>query len=389
MTSATRGTVIFLAALVLLAFGVGCTAPGGGASGAPPSLYVLNGQDATITRLDGGTGRPMGSLAPAGLHPIGIAPGPNGSVVVLSGVPGQAPGLTYVAPGGNTGGWTQRHLSLEGAARGAMLAGDGVRYAAVVYDQPGAGATEATGTRCRLALVDVAAWRVERIHTVCGAREVINGLALEHGAAGPIAYVASWGWHDGDGPGPAWSGRGGRIVALEARSGAVLASVHLPGSPAPLTLGPAPDGLGQRLYCVEATPGPESEYVATGGWRLLGLNPATLDVERQLQVAYLPRRLAVAPDGNHLYTLDAGGTTVLHHDLSTGRQRTLARLRGEGASLAVTATDVYVPNLYGSEVWALDRRTGHTRATPVGRRPTAIVAGGAAAGHPGGGSRTE
>ena len=156
----------------------------------------------------------------------------------------------------------------------------------------------------------------------------------------------------------------------------MLASVTLPGSPAPLTLGPAPDGLGQRLYAVDTTPGPESEYVATGGWRLLGLNPAALDVERQLQVTYLPRRLAVAPDGNHLYTLDAGGTTVLHHDLSTGGQRSLARLRGEGVSLAVTATHVYVPNLYRSEVSAIDRRNGYTKAIPVGRRPTAIVVGG-------------
>jgi DNA-binding beta-propeller fold protein YncE len=225
--------------------------------------------------------------------------------------------------------------------------------------------------------------KVERTHTVCAGRELANGLALESSPAGTVAYVASWGWHDGSGgAGPAWSGRGGRIMALNARTGAILTSVHLPGAPGALILAPAPDGIGQRLYCVDATPGPESEQAVAGGWRLLGLNPATLEVESTLSITYLPRRFAAAPDGNHLYGLNDGGTGVMHHDLATGQQRRLARVRGDGVSLVVTAERVYVPNAHGGEVWAIDRRSGRVEAIAVGRRPTKIVVGNAGAAVP-------
>jgi YVTN family beta-propeller protein len=43
----------------------------------------------------------------------------------------------------------------------------------------------------------------------------------------------------------------------------------------------------------------------------------------------------------------------------------------------VTHNRVYVPNAYGSEVWAIDRRDGRLLQTiPVGRHPAGIVLGG-------------
>ena len=222
----------------------------------------------------------------------------------------------------------------------------------------------------------------------------MTGLALRAGPAAPVAYLGIWDAHglpDPQGPDrspgvPAPAGatapRGlrDRVVAVDARSGRVLAARALASPPEHLQYLPrsgagagAPEG---RLYVLEGAPGPESDYSAAGRWRVLGLNPVTLEAEQEAYLSVQVRALAVAPDGGDAYALAAGGTDVLHVDLATGGFRLLGVLPGAtSGGLAVTARHVLAPNPQGREVWALDRRDGRLAATvPVGRRPVAVLA---------------
>jgi hypothetical protein len=64
-TAWRRGTGAALLALLLAA----CTPPVRGTSGAVPALYVANGLDGTVTRLDSAGGRVLGPPLPAGSPP--------------------------------------------------------------------------------------------------------------------------------------------------------------------------------------------------------------------------------------------------------------------------------------------------------------------------------
>ena len=172
-----------------------------------------------------------------------------------------------------------------------------------------------------------------------------------------------------------------RVVAVDARTGGVLAARALASPPEHLQLLPPAPAAGRpegRLYVLEGAPGAESEYapLGLGRWRLLGLHPTTLDTEQEAVLGVQVHYLAVAPDGGHAYALGPGPTDVQHLDLAAGVTRRLGALPGAAAGgLAVTARYVLVPNPLGSEVWALDRRDGRLAATiPVGRRPVAVLA---------------
>jgi hypothetical protein len=168
------------------------------------------------------------------------------------------------------------------------------------------------------------------------------------------------------------------VVALDARSGKVLAVRALASAPEYLQLQPAGHDLpAGRLYVLEGAPGAESDYSTQGRWRLLGLHPATLETEQEAYLGVQARALTVAPGGRHAYALAAGGKDVLHVDLTTGVTRRIGALPGHAAgTMAVTEGHVLVPNPLGQEVWALDRRDGRLAATiPVGRRPVAVVPG--------------
>ena len=56
-------------------------------------LYVANGRDGTVTRLDAGSGRVLGPPLPAGPAPAQVVAGPGGALLVLAaGARGRATG---------------------------------------------------------------------------------------------------------------------------------------------------------------------------------------------------------------------------------------------------------------------------------------------------------
>jgi DNA-binding beta-propeller fold protein YncE len=352
-------------ALILAA----CAAPGQPTSGAPPALYVANSRDGTISRLDGVTGRPLGPALPAGAAPWQIAPGPDGSLLVASGLLPRTGELTLVARSWR--GWTTRVVPLGATPRDAALAGDGGRYAVVAYHVPDDGLAAPPG-HCRLALVDALAGRVERTHALCVGREWLAALAFENGSATPVAFLGVR-----DAARDIVAGRSigrDRIVAVDAAGGTLLAALALAGPPSSLTLAPAPGKVGARLYCVESLSGAEYEPGMPFRGRLLGLNPETLEVETVRPLGFKPARLAVAPDGDRAYALHEHA--VMRLDLAGGGDALLTNLPEPGAGLAVTHDRVYVSDFYGGQLWALDRHPeGRVTAIPVGRHPTAIMLG--------------
>src|SRR5439155_22601362 len=118
--------------------------------------------------------------------------------------------LTYVAP--SAGGWQARPLILEPGAQPLFLAGDGRRYAAVVYAVPIPPA-HAIGPACQMAVVDLRTGGIVRIHRPCADRERITGLALETTAGGTTAYLALSTWHEEDGQ--RRHDRNGQLLALD------------------------------------------------------------------------------------------------------------------------------------------------------------------------------
>ena len=346
-------------------------------------LYVANGADGTVARLDAASGRPLGPPLPAGPVPWQLVAGAHGGLVVLSG--GASPRLTHLVRASD--GWAAHPLRLEAGAVGGHLVGDGA-YAAAAYHVPADDPTAAA--RCRLALIDLRAGAIVRAFTACAPGDFLRALALEDGPGGPIAYLALW-----RGAGRAGGG------ALPGRSR--LAAVHRGhrrrargaapggGAGAPRAGPPVPAGPSRRLVLVEARGRAEPvdtdesqapDVTSLGRWHLVALDPETLAPEGEFAVPHYPQGVAVAPDGRHAYWL-AGPwtlgvrTPLLRTDLATGATQLQADVPGPGfGSLAVTAERVYVPNPEGSEVSVVERRTGAlTRRIPVGRRPVGIALG--------------
>jgi hypothetical protein len=400
-------------AAALVGGAAGCAPP------APPSagglttvLYVANGRDGTVSRVDGASGRVLGEPRPAGEGPRRAVVGPGGRLLVMSVRLGPAGSLTHVAPAG--GRWAARPVPLERDPRRyvaeAFLAADGGGHAAVAYglwprhrdaEAEGVGGPEgpegpegpAGPSRCRLALVDLRNGEVTASHRLCGPQEVVVGLALGGDPPGPTAYlgisqllapvgVAGAAGAIAGGP-PAANDR---VVALDATTGAVMAALPLDGTLGRVTLGPAPHRLGQRLYVVETfSRRPEDDGDPTPALyrgRLLGLDPTTLAVESENPLPEAPNWLAVAPEGDAAYLLGPGSwQEVIRLDLLSGAATRLTMLPGKGSAggLAVTEERVYVSDAFGHELWAFDRRRGRlVQTVPVGRGPLEITAGPAA-----------
>jgi DNA-binding beta-propeller fold protein YncE len=359
---------------LIMALAMGCVAPDQGATGTATLLYVANSRDGTITRLDVESGRSVGVSLPAGPAPWQIAPGPEGSLIVLSGLPDHSGELTHIAPGRL--GWTTRTVRLGEPANDAVVAGDGGRYAALAHHVPlERPRAPAPAGHCRLALVDVLTARIERTTPLCLEGEWLSGLALANGEAGPIAYVGIRGAAGRSGV-ESSMGRN-RIVAINAATGALLAAAPLAGEPKELALGPAPGRVGSRLYAVESLAGPEHDPSYPSFGRLLGLSTDTLAVESSRVLGFVPARLAVTPDGDQAYALH--DQDVVRLDLLGQADARLAFLPEPGHGLAVTHDRVYVSRFFGSALWVLDRhRDGQANplsTVPVGGRPTAIVLG--------------
>jgi hypothetical protein len=374
---------VALAAALVVA---GCSPPVAARPGVESFLYVANGADGTVNRIELATGRPAGAPLPAGPSPAQLVASREGQLLVAPPPSDRGGDLTWVTH--TAGARGVQPLRLEPGAGRLLLAGDGGDYALVAYALPGT-APAAADARCRLVLVDLRAGDVTPPRTVCGARESVVGLALDDTPGGdPVAYLAVWrspapGDPDGCEPPP-----GGRIVAVRARTGAPVAAAPLAGVPDRLALAPA-GPTGRRLYAVEAAPIPSTglpdecpymthgKYVANAGqWTVVGLDLDTLAVERRHPLRQQPYALAVAPDGDHAYAL-APMTVVIQLDLVSGTARPFATLADAPLGIAVAADRVYVSDPRANAVRALDRRSGReVRVIPTGRGPIALTLAG-------------
>jgi DNA-binding beta-propeller fold protein YncE len=338
-------------------------------------VYVADALDGTVTRLDGPGGRPAGPPLPAGPTPWQLAPGPDGGLLVLSADAERVGELTLLEGAGGRG--APRRVAVGARTRQALLAGDGGALAAVAYTARD-GPAPAPPAACGLDVVDARAGRVVRTHAVCAPdAEAVTGLAVENGPGGATVYLAV-----AHPPPPGAGGAGGaagRVVALDAASGARLAVRPLAGLTGPVVLAQAPDGAGPRLYGVELAPGADPDEPPGDRARLLGLDPATLGVEHAYPLGFRPHGLAVAPDGARAYALAAEGHRLMELDLRSGAQRRLAIVPGAASGVALAGPHLYVPDPYGGTVLVLDRRTGDLVARArVGRRPASVLAVGLA-----------
>jgi streptogramin lyase len=375
---ARRRSVAALAALAAAL--VGCGPPVTGSAGAEALLYVANKLDGTVTRIDASTGRAIGAPLPVGAAPVQVLASPEGHLLVLPLSPDQRNPPTLATP--TLAGWTARPLRLETGARAVLGAGGG-HHALLVYELDSGAAGE--GSRCRLVLVDLRTGESTPPRTVCGGTSSVVGLALDASPRDdPIAYLAIW--RRPESAGDCDAPTDNRIVAVRARTGAVVATVPLVGVPDRLTLALAPGGPGNALYAVEAAAIPggglpdecrymtHSKYVTNArSWAVLSLAPDTLAVQRQAIIRQAPYALAVAPDGDHVYAL-VHFHQVLHLDLASGSARRLATLPSAPLGLAVTDTRIYVSDSAGSTVRALNRSTGRlVQVVATGRHPTGIT----------------
>jgi hypothetical protein len=316
----------------------------------------------------------LGPPVPAGPSPDQVAPGPTGSLVILSLSPRRGVGLTLAIPA--RGAWTTRAAGVEAGAGDALLAGDGGRHVAVAYHLWGGPPGR---SRCRLVVLDLVAGSRAGPSDLCAPGETVTGAALGTEAAGhgrPVVYLGV------AGPGTAVGGPGerrGRLVAAAGETGAPVAAVPTAGVPSNVVLGAAPGGAWRRLYVVETFSLPDEAPPSAYRGRLLGLDPTTLAVEAELLLPTSPGRVAVGPDGDEAFALVTSGTVVLRLDLRAGMVSPLAELPGRAITLAVTRTRIYVPDPAGRALWALDRRSGRVVQTlPVGRGPMGVTLVGAA-----------
>jgi hypothetical protein len=402
-----------LAALALLIL-ASCSPAATATPGTAPRLFVANALDGTIAQLDPGSGRAAGPVLPAGRAPEHVAPGPAGSLLVLSMAAVQREALTQLIPDGTPAArWTTRTVPLGAPVQGALLAADGGRWAAVAYQRPhppaptgrqsrAAAHSEPHPSRCSVALVDAVAGVLARTVAVCGQHETLRGLALDHGPAGPTAYLALDGGRptgglaggtdatggpggssnaggvasgtDAGGPGSAASR--GRIVAVDVASGAVVGSAALGGTPTHLVAGPAPWAPSRRVYCLLSTGGPEQEPPTPSSGQLLALHPATLAVEAAYPLDGSPVRLAIAPDGDRAFLLTEDSHALLVVDLTTGRRAGTTQLpeRGTATALVAGRARLFVASAYRNEVWAVDHQQLHRVQTiPTGKGPVALL----------------
>ncbi len=364
------------------AFLAACAPASPGAGGAPPVLYVASGGDRTVTRLDAGSGRPLGPSLPVGRAPWQLATGPGGHLLLLA----TSPPTTLTHVGRGAGAWRARQVLVERGTDAPRLAGDGRGRAVLTYHRgaapAGAPQGPGPGPGCRLVLLDVARGTIEGTYAPCGPHEAITSLALGSGPAGPVAYLGIWRLGPGGAAEPA--PRAGRVLAFDLSSGRAEAEVPLAGVPVHLGLAPIPGGSGSavaRVYCVEGShSGGLSELTSllevADRWLFRGFNSLTLAPTGDLTLPGPAGQVAFAPGGGEAYALAAAGTKLLRLDLASGSVTLLADVPRRAVSLAVTQDRIYVPNPFGSDVWAVDRHTGHfLQAIPVGRGPTGIALG--------------
>jgi len=336
-------------------------------SGGQSVLYVANGAAGTVTRLDAASGHPAGALLPTGRAPWLVAPGQGGALLVLSIAASAADTVTHVLPQGSE----TRMRSIELAPGQSLvpfssrIASDAGRHTLVAYRGRKAVASA-------LALLETASGEIVRTFAVGGPFEEVVDLALDDGPAGPVAYVGLWTeerWDDRRRP-------SGRVVAVDARTGTVLAACRTPGVPGQLVLGDGA-GVNRRLYVVAGAPensdGRRYDGAGLDGG-VLDLDALTLAERAVLPMAEPLMCFAVTPGGASAYAISFTPGKLVRLDLATGSLTDLARLPGPGLGLAISGDRLYVPAPERNEVWALDRRHGTLLARiPVGAGPISIT----------------
>jgi hypothetical protein len=104
---AARVAGLILAAAAAVA--AACAPPGDRTAGRGPVLYVANGPDGTVTRLDGATGRVVGPPLPAGPTPSELTVGAGGRLLLTSVGAEHQGTLTHVGP--ERGAWRARTVA--------------------------------------------------------------------------------------------------------------------------------------------------------------------------------------------------------------------------------------------------------------------------------------
>jgi hypothetical protein len=381
-------------------------------------------------------------------RPVALAPGAQ--VTMLAGSGGPLAAVVYVVPAG---------------ARVPARSGPGVNAATGAALGP---------VTCWLAIVDLRSGRAVQTHPACGRDETVTGLAVVakraqppvtgtapptpagdgvvrpvdapwtanaasttggRGEAAPAAptpeatvYVGLWRSPErqrslGADPAADHDAPGGRLLALDAGTGTVLASAPLAGAVHALLPGPhgrraaatadsqvtsnptaaattpvTPDALLYGIEAVSLDPvGITGAAMLPGEsdgdcWRLLRLRGDTLEVEHALPLPWALVSPALPADGRALYGLASRRSptynTVVEVDLASGAIHQLGVLTGNVLDLAATHERVYASSADDHQLWVLertrDRRQGWMPASwigrpihrvPTGRTPTGLALG--------------
>jgi hypothetical protein len=374
---------LVLAIAVLVA---GCAPPRLTTGSGVAPLFVSNGLDQTISRLDPSSGRKLGPPIPVGVAPWQIAVGPRDSMLVLPMTATSRRGsLIHISPGEH--GWSNRVVTIEPGALTAMIAADGERYAAVVYGIRPEENRVRPPVSCRVALIDVGTGTVERTYNLCDRLKdglAIQDIALGSSQHGLRIFLGIWDEYNDDG----CVATKGTMLALDAETGFVEADVNLAGVPRQLVLAAAPGQQGERLYIVEMVPDRLADlandvdfYWSTATWLLRGVDPQTLALESMHELPDAPLYLAVSPDGEHAYAVSGPAalrldTSLLHLDLLSGLTDVRVRLPGRAMGVAVGDSRIFVADPFGTHIWSVDRRVGGTmRTIEVGKHPVSVTLG--------------
>ena len=377
--------------VVLAAAIAGCSpaARENAARATAPTVLVANTGDQTISRLDPSSLRVVGPRIAVGAPPWRVLSDGNDRLLVQLTNPHTSSGLVYLAPRppaqhnpavGMRGDYTATPIDLGADSRAELIAGDGGRYAAVIY----ASSTWPPAFPCGLAILDLRDGAVVGTHHLCGDGDVVQGLALATDAGGPVVYVALWDMS-------ASSGGEGRIVMLDGLTGAPLASLRLSMIPGSLAVAPAQGDRPGRIFAATSSVDQTRDacrvesvaycYGVAGRWQLLVLDSARLEQIQAIPLGFAPSYLQPTPGGTAVLAIDgaAGRThvTVSRISLHSGHVTELAAVSFAPAALATIGRQVYVPSMTDNEVLVLDYRSGHrVRSIRVGANPLGVAVAG-------------
>ena len=350
----------------------------------PPAVYVANGADGTVTRLDGLSSTHTGAPRAAGEAPWQIAAEPGGAMLVLSVAARLSGQLTHVAREGVVP--KTRTVPLGDGEEVlpflTQLTGvEGGSARAVVSFKPKA----AHGPQ--LALVDIVSGTIRSTFTVGNENDRVLAMALDDTTPAPVVYVSLWNDWIESAPGINFGRRwqSGRITALDARTGAVLSTVPVGGVPAQLALTPGRAERTRQLFAVLVNTGAWAENSPTAQGpthHLVSFDLDSLTPTRVLALTEPLGQLSIAPDARTAYALVEPAQTgiVVHLDLDTGTSRRLARLPALAVGIAISGDRLYVAEPARNVVWVVDRKRGLIlRSVPVGNGPIGVASLGSTA----------